>query len=114
MADYEDILGDHCKFCSNYMDPIGCDCKKAVNGGTWCGQCREGRDALFGAWDVHELASLKQVVQAEYDRDPINWDARAPIAEKPEERVKRLRAHWRRLWLSDLASNLTQVISERG
>lgn len=106
---------DHCKFCFAYMDPIGCDTKKDVRGGTWCGQCGEGRKALYGAWSAWEIKSLRDLVKKRYEVEPIDWSPPVRGA-KPESRkqfLARHASHLYKLWLHDLYQTLDRVLEDR-
>lgn len=102
---------DECLFCGTYMDPIGCDVKKGVNGGTWCGQCPEGRVALFGHWAEWEVEMLRDLVKEKYDEDPIDWN---PKTKEPKGNdALRHATHLRKLWMNDFYQTLDQVLKDR-
>jgi hypothetical protein len=102
------IIDDTCDFCATYFDPMGNDSAMNTGKGLWDGQCRQGRDALFGHVSTERIVELLAKFKAAYAADPIDWN------DYPKERTPQgYRDHMRRLDLLQLTAVFERVLADR-
>ena len=68
---------DRCYFCKHYIDPIGNDIAKLLEGQyMWCGQCKEGQTFKFRDCSNERLKELKKDAQEWLDNSGLDWENR--------------------------------------
>lgn len=114
-----DIEDDICDYCGNFFDVSGSHEIEIARENHWCGECREGRDAIWGHIDTAQIKVMRDNYQLRYDVNPINWNelykpdsfGRSVQVPLSQDQIAAYRQQYEN---KELARILTQVLQDRG
>src|SRR3989338_1886897 len=96
---------DTCDFCNRYVDPMGGDTSRVLDDHRyWCGQCREGRYALYGHMSDEEIRTQIAHYEKLLRENPI-W----PDLEDSDD----FKTHLKKIDAQDRIAHLKELLKER-
>ena len=110
---------DRCDFCDGDCSQ-GTDRAKDIRGRLWCGECRQGRQFLWGKFTDGEIVQMRDEYRAKYEADPIDWDrwygrsGHEPGASREPMSADESSLHLQRLTHYDMWMDLNAVLEDRG